>query len=112
VLRTVGVLRSGAASSPSDAPICGIAYGIVGAAVARTFGKGSKWLACLPPVLVRGSSYLYYSHLKGDFFLDLHLFYWGPCVILAVESADFGAILGEVFVGEYGCQRLSHQLAK
>ena len=85
---------------------------IVGLAVARMFGNGSKWLACLPPILVRGLSYLYYSDSKGDFFLDLHLFYWGPCVILAVESANFGAILGEVLVGVYGRQRLSQQLAK
>ena len=27
---------------------------IVGLAVARLFGRGSKWLACLPPILVRG----------------------------------------------------------
>jgi hypothetical protein len=112
VLRSVGVLKSGAASWPSDAPICGIAYGIVGAGAARMFGNGSRWLACLPPILVRGLSYLYYSDSKGDFFLDLHLFYWGPCVILAVESANFVAILGQVFVGVYGRQRLSHQLAK
>jgi hypothetical protein len=71
-------------------------------------------LACLPPILVRGLSYLYlfFSDSKGDFFLDLDLFYWGPCVILAVESANFGAILGEVLVGVYGRQRLSQQLAK
>jgi hypothetical protein len=73
-----------------------------------------KWLACLPPMLVRGLSYLYlyYSGSQGDFFLDLQLFYWGPCVILAVESANFGAILGEVLVGVYGRQQLSQQLAK
>jgi hypothetical protein len=42
---------------------------IVGAAVARMFGNGSQWLACLPPVLVRGLSYLhlYYSDSKDDF---------------------------------------------
>ena len=78
------------------------------------FGNGSQWLACLPPVLVRGLSYLhlYYSDSKGDFFLELYLFYWDPCVILAVESANFGAMLGEVSVGVNGRQRLSHQLAK
>jgi hypothetical protein len=51
---------------------------IIGVAVARMFGNGSQWLACLPPVLVRGLSYLhlYYSDSKGDFFLELYLFYW------------------------------------
>ena len=53
-----------------------------------------------------------FSDSEGDFFLDLDLFYWGPCVILAVESANFGAILGEVLVGVYGRQRLGQQLAK
>jgi hypothetical protein len=76
---------------------------IVGLAVAKIFGRGGKWLACLPPLLVRSLSYayLYYSEPHGDFFLNLHLHYWGPCVILAVESANFGGILGEVLTGVY-----------
>jgi hypothetical protein len=87
---------------------------IVGLAVARLFGRGSKWLACLPPILVRGLSYLYFYHStsQADFFWDLHLFYWGPCVILNVESANFGAILGEVLVGVYGRPRPGIQPAK
>ncbi len=76
---------------------------IVGLVVARIFGKGSKWLACLPPLFVRSLSYayLYHSDPQGDFFLKLHLHYWGPCVILAVEAANIGGILGEVLMGVY-----------
>jgi len=76
---------------------------IVGLVVARMFGKGSKWLACLPPLFVRSLSYayLYYSDPSGDFFLNMHLYYWGPCVILAVEAANIGGILGEVLMGVY-----------
>jgi hypothetical protein len=75
----------------------------VGLVVARIFGRGSKWLACLPPLFVRSLSYayLYYSDPQGDFFLKLHLHYWGPCVILAVEAANIGGILGEVLMGVY-----------
>lgn len=80
---------------------------IVGLVVARIFGKHSKWLACLPPLFVRGLSYayLYYSDPNGDFFLRLHLHYWGPCVILAVEAANIGGILGEVYMGAYHRRR-------
>jgi hypothetical protein len=76
---------------------------IVGLVVAKIFGKGSKWLACIPPMLVRSLSYLYfyYSDPQGDFFFKLHLHYWGLCVILAVEAANIGGILGEVLMGVY-----------
>lgn len=78
---------------------------IVGLVVAWIFGKHAKWLACLPPLFVRGLSYLYlYLHDSApgkDFFFDLHLHYWGLCVILAVESANIGGILGEVWFGSY-----------
>ncbi len=76
---------------------------ISGLAVAKIFGKGSKWLACIPPLIVRSASYLYlyYSDPQGDFFFKLHLHYWGLCVILAVESANIAGILGEVLMGVY-----------
>lgn len=77
---------------------------LTGLLVAKIFGKHAKWLACLPPLLVRFPSYLYLYYLdhSHDFFFNFHLHYWGLCVILAVESANFGAILGEVLVGVYG----------
>ncbi len=77
---------------------------LVGLLVAKIFGKHAKWLACLPPLFVRFLSYLYLylSDPTHDFFFKFHLHYWGLCVILAVESANLGAILGEVLVGVYG----------
>ncbi len=81
---------------------------MVGLLVAKIFGRHAKWLACLPPLFVRSLSYiyLYFEHYAGDpnadFYLNLHLHYWGLCVILAVESANLCAILGEVLVGVYG----------
>jgi hypothetical protein len=77
---------------------------IVGLVVAKIFGRHAKWLAIVPPLLVRSLSYLHLyfveSH-QGDFFLQLHLHYWGPTVILAVECANIGGILGEVLTGVY-----------
>ncbi len=80
---------------------------MVGLLVAWIFGKHAKWLACLPPLLVRSLTYLYLylahfsSNPNADFYLNLHLHYWGLCVILAVESANLAAILGEVLVKVY-----------
>jgi len=77
---------------------------IVGLVVARIFGKHAKWLAIVPPLLVRSLSYIYqylFESGEGDFFLQLHLHYWGPTVILAVECANIGGILGEVLMGVY-----------
>ncbi len=78
----------------------------VGLAVAKIYGaKGGKWLACLPPLFVRCLSYLYMYlfvfHDGKDFFFHLNLYYWGPCVILVVEAANFGGILGEILLGAY-----------
>ncbi len=80
---------------------------MVGLAVAKIYGsKGGKWLACLPPLFVRCISYVYMYlfvfHDGKDFFFHLNLYYWGPCVILVVEAANFGGILGEILIGAYG----------
>ena len=76
-----------------------------GMLVGKVYAKrGGKWLACIPPLVVRSISYfkLYFvDHPPGDFFYSLHLHYWGPCVILAVEAANFGGILSEVLAGAY-----------
>ena len=77
---------------------------IVGLVVARFYGRHAKWLAIVPPFLVRCISYTYLYFIEnpvGDFFFQLHLHYWGPTVILAVECANIGGILGEVLMGVY-----------
>lgn len=88
---------------------------ICGLAVAGIFGYGGKWLACLPPLFVRAISYthLYFSGDRShDFFYDLHIFYWGLCVILAVEASNLGGILGEVLKGAYGGKGVKHVSVK
>jgi hypothetical protein len=79
---------------------------IAGVIVAKIYGrKNGKWLACIPPLFVRclTYSYMYLFIFKDgtDFFFKLNLYYWGPCVILAVEAANFGGILAEVMSGSY-----------
>lgn len=79
---------------------------LVGMLVAKIYGhKGGKWLACLPPLFVRcltyGYMYLFVFNDGKDFYFHLNLYYWGPCVILVVEAANFGGILQEVLVGSY-----------
>jgi hypothetical protein len=77
---------------------------VVGLVVARFYGRHAKWLAIVPPFLVRCISYAYLYFVEnpvGDFFFQLHLHYWGPTVILAVECANIGGILGEVLMGVY-----------
>lgn len=77
-----------------------------GLIVAKIYrARGAKYLACLPPLLVRclTYSYMYFFtfHDGKDFFFHLNLYYWGPAVILVVEAANFGAILGEVLTRAY-----------
>jgi peptidoglycan/LPS O-acetylase OafA/YrhL len=79
---------------------------LVGMLVAKIYGhKGGKWLACLPPLIVRSLTYCYmylYVFNDGhDFYFNLNLYYWGPCVILVVEASNFGGIIQEVLVGSY-----------
>ncbi len=77
--------------------------GLVVARIVRS--RNGKWLACLPPLFVRCLTYLYmylYVYHDGkDFFFHLNLYYWGPVVILVVEFANLGGILGDVLVGAY-----------
>jgi hypothetical protein len=83
---------------------------VVGLIVAKFYGRHAKWLAIVPPLLVRCLSYGYLYFIEnhqGDFFLQLHLHYWGPTVILAVECANIGGILGEVMMGVYGRKPVS-----
>jgi len=67
--------------------------------------RGGKWLAFIPPILVRmlNCFYLYLSNdqWNEDFFYLLHLHYWGPVVILAAEAANLGGFLGEARNGAY-----------
>jgi hypothetical protein len=79
---------------------------IAGLVVSRVVcSRMGKWIAFFPPLFVRGLSYLYlyvffYSDGK-DFSYHLNIFYWGLCVILSMEAANMGGLLGDVLVGAY-----------
>ena len=74
---------------------------IGGLVVSFIYGLGGKILAYFPAVLVRGGSYLYYEMNPGmvpDGTTTLELGYWLLVVIIAVEAAAVGGIVGEVVI--------------
>ena len=73
---------------------------LVGLLVAWIFGKGAKWLSYFPPLLVRCISYAEIFYISGTpHGSNLNpMGWWGFYVILAMESAGIGGILGEVLI--------------
>lgn len=73
---------------------------VAGLAVAWIFGHGGKWLCYFPPLIVRCVAYAHVLFAEdipvGSALLPLG--WWGFFVILAIEAAAFGGILGEVFL--------------
>jgi hypothetical protein len=73
---------------------------VSGLAVAWVFGRGGKWLCYFPPLIVRAVAYAGLA-FSGEVPVGsslLPLGWWGFFVILAIEAAAFGGILGEVFL--------------
>lgn len=73
---------------------------LVGLVVSRIFGMGGKWLCYFPPLIVRSLSYaeiLYVSGTPHGSNLN-PIGWWGLYVILAMESAGIGGIVGEVII--------------
>jgi hypothetical protein len=73
---------------------------VAGLVVAWIFGQGGKWLCYFPPLIVRCIAYAQISltHEIPEGSALIPLGWWGFFVILAIESAAFGGILGEVFI--------------
>ena len=79
---------------------------VAGVVVSLIYGRHGKWLACLPPLFVRCISFVQITFFDDsseyvDLFFKVPLAYWGPCLILVVEAANFGGIIGEVMKGVY-----------
>jgi len=73
---------------------------VSGLAVAAVFGHGGKWLCYFPPLIVRALAYAQLA-LLGPIppqTSQMNFILWCFFVILAVEAAAFGGVLGEVFV--------------
>jgi len=73
---------------------------IAGLVVGIIFGLGGKWLCYFPPLIVRLLSYynfMYFSTVPDGASL-MPMGWWGFFVILAIESAAFGGVAGEIMV--------------
>ena len=74
---------------------------LVGVMVSLIYGFGGKWLSYIPALIVRTVSYFAIAnHLTsiapGSSLMPLG--WWGFYVILAIESAAVGGVLGEVMI--------------
>lgn len=73
---------------------------IAGTAVGMIFGLGGKWMCYFPPLIVR--FYGYFETLKiigvPDGTSLMPMGWWGFFVILAVESAAIGGVVGEILI--------------
>jgi hypothetical protein len=80
---------------------------LVGIVVAAIFGLGGKWLCYFPPLIVRILSYveiLYVTGVPAGTSL-IPLGWWGFFVILVIEAAAVGGVVGEIAVkSTYGRQ--------
>lgn len=73
---------------------------IAGIVVAMIFGLGGKWLCYFPPLIVRCISYInfaYFTEVPPGAELMI-IPYWIMFVILAVEAAAFGGVIGEIII--------------
>ena len=73
---------------------------VVGLSVSFIYGLGGKWIALLPPLLVRFAAYY-----ETEFWLGIPdgtdlmpMGWWMFFVILAMESAMFGGVFGEIAI--------------
>lgn len=85
-----------------------------GLALGLLYGKGSKWLCYLPPLLVRAINYYEVAEITGvpQGAALIPLGWWGFFVILVMEAAFIGAILGEVLVKKTYGRREHHLVYK
>lgn len=72
----------------------------VGLSVTLVYGLGGKWFAMIPPLIVRWLAYYETQHIIGvpDGADLIPLGWWGFFVILAVEVAMIGGVIGEISV--------------
>ena len=73
---------------------------VVGMSVSFVYGLGGKWISMFPPLVVRAIAYYETQHIIGvpDGGLLMPAGWWAFFVILAMESAMIGGVIGEVVV--------------
>lgn len=71
---------------------------LVGIAVGLIFRRGGKWLAMFPPLAVRWIAYMQ-TEATGipDGAALMPMGWWGFFVILAMECASIGGLMGEIW---------------
>ena len=74
---------------------------LVGVMVSLIYGFGGKWLSYLPSLIVRSASYFAIAnHLTpmapGSSLMPIG--WWGFYLILAIEAAAMGGVIGEVVI--------------
>ncbi len=87
----------------------------IGLLVAWIFGRGAKWLSYFPPLIVRCISYAEIVYITGvPHGANLNpLGWWGFYVVLAMESAGIGGILGEVIIKNiYGRSNMMNSVSE
>ncbi|MDH5323837.1 MAG: hypothetical protein OEZ68_16760 [Gammaproteobacteria bacterium] len=73
---------------------------VVGISVSAIFGLGGKWLCYFPPFIVRSVAYFETQYLIGipQGAELMPVGWWLFYVILAVECAAIGGVLGEIWI--------------
>lgn len=84
---------------------------VVGISVSYIYGLGGKWIAVLPPLVVRYIAYYQTVEFSGvpQGAELMPLGWWGFFVILAMETAMIGGVLGEIMNKRvYGWKKAPH----
>lgn len=87
---------------------------IAGIVVSVIYGLGGKLLCYFVPIVLRGASYIemmYYEGLPEGVTL-LPFWYWILILIVAIEAAAFGGMVGEVIIKKTYGRRPRHLLYK
>ena len=73
---------------------------VAGIAVSIIYGMGGKWLAHFPPLIIRFYGYFETMKLIGipEGTALTPLGWWGFFVILSIESATIGGVVGELLI--------------
>ncbi len=74
---------------------------IAGVLVSLIYGYGGKWLSFLPSLIVRSFSYFAISHHLTGMAPGSSLMpygWWGFYLMLAIEAAAVGGVIGEVVI--------------